>query len=49
MGFGLNQLQQLKDTVSEIAGANNISEHQAVCRFLVSNWFLGGNGVRMCQ
>ncbi len=39
MRFGLNQLQQLKYTVSEIAAANNISEHQAVCRFLVSNWF----------
>ncbi len=34
MGFGLNELQQLKDTVSEIAAANNISEYQAVSRFL---------------
>jgi len=35
MGFGLNELQQLKDTVSEIAAANNIPEEQAVVRFLV--------------
>ncbi len=34
IGFGLNELQQLKDTVSEIAVANSIPEDQAVHRFV---------------